>query len=261
MKGFICAVRTLTIIPLPGKEAEDLSMALTWFPLVGVILGLILYTTGRLWLLLPFSPWLTGGALLILLVQTWLTRGLHLDGLADWADSIGGFGREKRLAIMKDVSLGAFGVLALILAMIAKWLAFERLLASGSMAWVLAIMAISRTMLVELQIILPYARKDGKGMAGPFLKGASSRHRVVSHILTIAICLAFGPVGMGLFLFAWLITRLYGARIRNQFGGVTGDLLGTANEIVEITLLIICALPGEALVCYTGWGWLYVISR
>ena len=256
MKGLVSAIRTLTILPWPAKEEEDLSNALTWFPLVGLILGLILNLTGRFWLLLPISPWPAGGALLILGVQIWLTRGLHLDGLADWGDSIGGFGRERRLSIMKDVSLGAFGVLALILALMAKYLAFERLMSSGSLAWLLPIMAISRGMMVELQTTLPYARKDGEGMAGPFLKGASNRHRVISHMLTAAIGLVFGPVGLGLFFLAWLITKLYGTRIRNQFGGVTGDLLGTANEILEIFLLVLCALPANAMVCYTGWGWL-----
>ncbi|SPD75882.1 Cobalamin synthase [uncultured Desulfobacterium sp.] len=255
MKGFISAVRTLTIIPLPGKEDEDLSKAIPWFSLVGVILGLIIYAAGRLWLFLPISPWHAGGALLILILQTWLTRGLHLDGLADWADSIGGFERERRLAIMKDVSLGAFGVLALILALMAKWLLFERLLASGSFVWIIAIIAVSRGMLVELQVTLPYARKHGEGMAGAFINGASKRHRLISFILTFAICIAFGPVGIGLFFSAWLITRLYAARIRSQFGGITGDLLGTANEILEISQLALCALPGHAMVCYTGWGW------
>ena len=256
MRGLISAVRTLTIIPLPGKEGQDLSAALTWFPIVGLFLGFVLYLVGRLWLLFPSNPWLGGGALLILFIQTWLTRGLHLDGLADWADSIGGFDKERRLAIMKDVSLGAFGVVALILVMMAKWLCLERLLEAGSLSWVMAIMAISRTMLVELQVILPYARKEGQGMAGPFLRNASGRHRVVSHMLTVAICLAFGPFGLGLLVFAWLMTRLYGARMRGQFGGITGDLLGAANELIETCLLVICALPGNSVASYIGWAWL-----
>ncbi len=257
MKGFVSAVRTLTIIPIPGDESEALSDSLPWFPVVGLILGLILWGAGSLWNLLPFSPWSAGGALLLLAFETFLTRGLHLDGLADWADSIGGSHREKRLAIMKDVSLGAFGVLILILALMAKWLAFERLLSSGAIVWVLVVVTVSRGMLVELHITLPSARA-GEGMAGPFVEGASNKHRFVSHILTLGLCFLFGPLGVALFALAWLMIILFGARCKKQFGGITGDLLGTANEMVEIVLLMICALPGQNILCYTGWGWVFL---
>ncbi len=253
MKGFISAVRTLTIIPIPGQEGQKLSAALPWFPVVGLILGLVLYAAGRLWMLLPDTQWLAGGALLLVAVEIWLTRGLHLDGLADWADSIGGFGREKRLAIMKDVSLGTFGVLALILALTAKWLAIQKILSSGSLILLPIILAVSRGMLVELQLTLPYARAEG-GMAGPFAEGASNKHRGAAHILTLGICLAIGPMGLALFVIAWLTARLLGARWKKQFGGFTGDLLGTTNEITEILLLTLCALPGKNIHAYLGWG-------
>jgi adenosylcobinamide-GDP ribazoletransferase len=256
IRTFIAALRTLTVIPWPGKEIRELSSSLPWFPVVGFILGLILYGTGHMWMLLPFSQWTAGGALLLVAVEIWLTRGLHLDGLADWADSFGGFEREQRLAIMKDVSLGAFGVMALVLALMAKWVAFERLLSSDSIVWLLAIFTISRCMLVELIVTLPYARASD-GMAGPFVKGASRRHRLASHVLSLGLCLFFGPLALAFYGLAWLITRLFRARCLKQFGGITGDLLGTANEMVEISLVMICALSGKGILCYTGWGWVF----
>ncbi len=256
-KGMITAFRTLTAISLPGEESEDLSLSLPWFPFVGLILGLILYAIARVWVMLPFSEWWAAAALLILVCEILLTRGLHLDGLADWADSIGGFRqREKRLAIMKDANLGAFGVLALIIALMAKWLALERILASGAFIWFLVIFSLSRNMMVELITTLPYAREK-EGMARSFVKGASPRHRFVSHIISLALCLLFGPVGLVFFVLAGLVTWLFRRLCRNQFGGITGDLLGTANEMVEIGLLIICALPGEKMRYYTGWAWVF----
>ncbi len=253
MKGFISAIRTLTNIPLPGEESVNLSAALPWFPIVGLILGLVLYMVGYVWNLVPISPWSSGGALLIVGIEIWLTRGLHLDGLGDWADSMGSFDRDRRLAIMKDVSLGTFGVLALILAIMAKWLAFDRMLSSGTLILVPVIWVVSRGMLVELQMSLPSARA-GEGMAGPFVEGASNTHRLVSHILTLGICLVFGPVGLALFILAWVMTKIFGARCRKKFGGITGDLLGTANEMTVILLLVICALPGQRILCYIGWA-------
>jgi len=257
IKGLISATRTLTIINLPGDEGEALSNSLPWFPVVGAILGLILYGTGWMWSFLPFKQWPSGGALVLVFLGTWLTRGLHLDGLADWADSIGGFHREKRLEIMKDVSLGAFGVLALILCLMAKWICLGRLLSSGAVVWVVAIMSVSRAVLVDLITTLPSARA-GKGMAGPFVRGASNKHRSVSRLLSLVLCFLFGPAGLVLFALAWLAARIFGVRCRRQFGGITGDLLGTANEMVEIFLLFICALPGEKILCYTGWGWVFM---
>jgi len=257
IRGLGSALKTLTAIPWPWKESKDLAASLSWSPVIGLLLGLILYGTSLIWILLPFKQWPAGAALVMIGLGIWLTRGLHYDGLADWADSIGGFlHREKRLAIMKDVSLGSFGVLALFLALAAKWVAFERILSSGSIIWILAIFILSRNMMVELICTLPYARNE-EGMGGPFVKGASPKNRLISHLISIILCLPFGPLALGLFAAAWLQTWLFGLRVKSRFGGITGDLLGTANEMVEVTLLMICALPGESILCYTGWTWIF----
>ena len=108
MKGLSSAIRTLTMIPCAVCEGEKLSDSLYWFVAVGSGLGLALFAYGSLWQWVLPTPWPLGGAVLLVALEVFLTRGLHLDGVADWADSIGGFGREKRLAIMKDVSVGAF---------------------------------------------------------------------------------------------------------------------------------------------------------
>lgn len=257
MKGLSAAFKTLTVIPFPGKESADLARSLPWFPVVGFVLGGITYGIGHVLMSLPFFGWEAGAALFMVGAEIFLTRGLHLDGLADWADSIGGFRqKEKRLEIMKDMKMGAFGVLALILALMAKWVAFERCLVSGSAVWIPAIFALSRGMLVELSTTIPYARTED-GMAKPFVSGSSSSHRAISHLLCAGFCLLFGPVGVGFFVLAWLITLFWGFRCRYSFGGVTGDLLGAANEIIEISLLWICVLAGTSLASHTGWGWVF----
>jgi len=258
MKGFVSAIRTLTSFPVTGREGEEIASSIPWFPVVGLALGLILFGIGHVCTLFPFGRWDAGGALLMVGAGIWLTRGLHLDGLADWADSIGGYyDRDKRLAIMKDVYLGAFGVLALILVLTAKWIAFERLLSSGTLIWIPVVFVISRGMMAELITTLPYARKIDQGMAGPFIEGASGRHRLISLFLSLVFTLPFGPLGPVFFGLAALMTWLFKRRCRYRFGGITGDLLGTANEMVEVSLLFICALPGKSILCYTGWTWLF----
>jgi adenosylcobinamide-GDP ribazoletransferase len=257
LKGFGTALKTLTLIPWRREEREHFAPSLPWFPIVGLLLGLIIYGISLLWQVLPFREWSAGIALLLVTTEICLTRGLHVDGLADWADSIGGFvQREKRLAIMKDVSTGVFGVLALIIALLAKWIALERLYSFGSIIWVLVIFSVSRDMMVELITTLPYAR-TGKGMAKAFIKDASPKHRLASHAISFFVCLPFGPLGIAFFALGWLQTWVFGLRCRHRFGGITGDLLGTANEMVGVCLLMIAALPGENILHYTGWDWLY----
>ncbi|HEJ83120.1 MAG TPA: adenosylcobinamide-GDP ribazoletransferase, partial [Desulfobacteraceae bacterium] len=149
LNGLGTALKTLTAMPWPGRDGDDFATSLPWFPVVGLLLGAILYALSLPWELLPVAPWPSGVALLLTAADVCLTRGLHLDGLADWADSVGGLvGREKRLAIMKDTALGTFGGLALILALLAKWIAFERLISCGNAVSLIPVFIISRTMMV-----------------------------------------------------------------------------------------------------------------
>ena len=255
--GLGTALETLTLIPWPWKRGNDFPAAIPWFPVIGFFLGLVLYGAGLAWGLSPFTAWPAGGALVMVGAEIFFTRGLHLDGLADWADSIGGGEqKEKRLAIMKDVSLGTFGVLALFVSLSAKWIALERLMSSGSIIWVPAIFVLSRDMMAELVTTLPYARRE-TGMARVFVARASPAHRLASHGISLGLLLPFGPLGLAFFALGWIETRLFAIRCRHEFGGITGDLLGTANEMVAVSLLMICALPGESILCYTGWAWVF----
>jgi len=256
LKGLGTALKTLTAIPWSGTESEDFAAALPWFPVIGLLIGGILYGITLSCTHLPLSPWPAGIALLLVVADICLTRGLHLDGVADWADSLGGlFHREKRLSIMKDSSLGTFGVLALIVTLLLKWIAFERLISLGSAVWIPPIFILSRDMMVELMTTLPYARAE-EGMGRPFVVQATLRHRILSHGLTLVMGICLGPFFLILFCLSWLETVCFGRRCRDVFGGITGDLLGTANEMVEITLLMICAFPGKSLNGLTGWVWI-----
>ncbi len=256
IRGFINAIRTLTIISVPGDESRDLSSSLPWFPVVGLALGLILLFMGVIWAKIFVPGWPEGGAIILLTAGIIITGGLHLDGLADWADAIGGGQkRENRLLILKDSHLGTFGVLALIIVLLVKWVALKRLLSFGSKIWLLPVFIISRDKMVELITTLPYAR-SGDGMARPFVDGASPNQRIWAHAISIFFCLCFGPAGLALFGAGWIMAGLSGVLYQRWFGGITGDLLGTTNEMVESSLLMLCALSGGLILDYSGWSWL-----
>jgi len=250
MRGLISALRTLSRIPCPGRDSDSLADALPYFPWIGALLGLLTLAIYMLFsLLLPDG--LIASALAVLFLA-WLTRGLHLDGLADASDALGGgYTIERRLAIMKDPHVGAFGVLALVGALLLKTAAFFGigllLIGPGPLPKRLLIglilpFIVSRTVQVWLCTSLPYARATG-GTAGPFVAGARWIHLAVALAGALILCALIHPVAGPLLLAFGLILGLGLRRFfRIRFGGITGDLLGATNEIVEVSGLILYAI-------------------
>jgi cobalamin synthase len=110
-------------------------------------------------------------AVLVVALSAWVTRGLHLDGLADFADGLGGGStREEALRIMRDPAVGAFGVIALVLVLVVKIAAVDAL--PSAEALVLA-PALARWTAVPMGVFLPYAR-EGQGL-GAALTGDAGR--------------------------------------------------------------------------------------
>jgi adenosylcobinamide-GDP ribazoletransferase len=181
-----------------------------------------------------------------------LTGGLHLDGLADWADALGASrDREVRLAVMKDPRVGSFGVIALFLMIAAKWTALERILEAGSAAYIPLALIAPRWLMAELSCKLPSARA-GIGTAAPFILGATRGRRITAGGLGLGLCLPWGLIGAGFFGLAWAAGLIWSGHCRRGFGGITGDLLGACGEIVEVVLLFaICFLPTEPVLWYT----------
>lgn len=243
MRGLITAIRTLTRLPIPGQDCDPFARSLPFFPLVGALLGLLLAAVA-LWFA-SYWQWTLGAGVAAALLAVWLTRGLHLDGLGDVADALGGgYTPERRLAIMKDPHLGAFGVMAIVGVLLIKTAAYERLAAYQAWRWMVLPSVLARTMLVALAVSLPYARREG-GTARGFVQGARAAHLLaalgLAAVLSVVIAGATGVVLLGLSLAATLGLRAW---MRRHFGGVTGDLLGMANEVLEAGVLV--ALAGAA---------------
>ncbi|UCG11277.1 MAG: adenosylcobinamide-GDP ribazoletransferase [Deltaproteobacteria bacterium] len=257
LQGLVTAFRTLTIFPVPGQDAPKHSGSLPFFPLVGLALGFLLWAISLIDRVISGGDWPMGVAGIMLLASVISTRSLHLDGLADLADAVGGgWDRARRLEIMKDSRLGVFGAVAIIITLLCKWVAFTRLVAVGSTIWVVLIFMVSRAMQVNLAVRLDYARSEG-GTAASFVRQASGYHRAAAFAITLVAALVFGILGLVALTVAELITWLYGGWCRKNIGGITGDLLGAGNEIVETVLLLLAAAPGSLLLGYTGWSWVF----
>jgi cobalamin synthase len=138
------AIRTLTIIPIPGKDPERKFLALPWFPLIGAGIGLLHVSGNYLFTLLPAkTPTLE--AVFLCALNYIITGALHLDGLADTADAFGTLRtREKTLLILKDPHMGTFGVAALVFAILWRTLVYQLLIDQNGLFWIVYAMVFSR---------------------------------------------------------------------------------------------------------------------
>lgn len=238
LRGFSTAVRTLTLLPFPGKNAENFADSLSYFPIIGAFIGGCVSVA--IWLMTDFVHWTAGGAMLGVLLCTCLTRGLHLDGLADATDGwLGGQTRDQKLTIMKDPHRGTFGVAAIVLVLGLKAVALLQLGMLAQWFWIPIPFVLSRLVVVLLAVTLPYARSEG-GKAELFVKNGQPMHFVVASIFTVIICMsAMGLAGLIAFLLALALGYSIRHCLRIAFDGVTGDLLGLSNELIECALLFI----------------------
>jgi adenosylcobinamide-GDP ribazoletransferase len=252
--GFVTAFRTLTILPVPGRDTERFENALPWFPVVGLVLGGILYALAMVLDVATLYMWPIGVAFGLICADAVLTRGLHLDGVADVADALGAIrDRPKALSIMKDPRVGTFGVVALLLITLGKLLALARIVQNGDAAWIVLAFTVSRTAIVDWSVSLPYARPEG-GMAGGFVEGARGIHRFGAFMICLIVCGGIaGPIGLGVVLIGWIVSALYKRWARLKFGGITGDLLGAGTELVTLAILLFGAAWGFTAASWMGW--------
>ncbi len=230
------ALSFLTRIPVDGPEDVPLARAATVFPLIGAGVGLasgLAYVVAH-WIGLEF--WLSAVfAVLVLMVAT---GALHEDGLADVADGLGVHGeRERRLEVMRDSRIGAFGVIALVLSLTARIGALALIAKPGLV--LLALIgagALSRSLIVVAMRMMPPAREDGLGAGAGTPDFAET---IVALIIGVAFTIAM------LFPWAWILGLLYAGVAaglmaliaRRAFGGQTGDVLGAIQVIAEIGVL------------------------
>lgn len=264
---WVTALRTLTVFPVPGKEARNPAGALPWFPVVGLLIGFLLWSAS--WCLLRILPqWPEATALLLFILLLVSTGALHLDGLGDVADAIGSrASREKALAIMKDPRVGSFGALALLLAGLGYWLVFTRLTAlaleSGcpSLHWI-AFPALSRLAMVHWSVQLPYARSEG-GTGAPFIDAAGPRHARAAWIIALfATLVLLGPAALFWLGFTGIGIAIGAIFFRRRYGGITGDMLGAGGVCIELASFFLAAAFITHFPWYKVWeaprAWLLV---
>ena len=250
------AIRFLTIFPIASfplsnnnnqDEEEDLeenfANSMAFFPLVGMLIGVLLVILRRIFYYLPVSPLV--GDTLILIVWIWLSGGLHLDGFADSVDGfLGGHDKEEILKIMKDSSTGAKGVVALVSLLLLKFVLLIETPLFLKDAVLFFTPTIGRwSMVIAAFIGKPARLKNSMGklfmdyVGWRELAFASLTMSVIGILLFRLYFLHLVIIGIGIVL---LILKYCQKRI----GGISGDILGAINEIVEVSILLTVCILG-----------------
>lgn len=271
------AFQFLTRLPVKAEidfSPDLLKRSASYYPLVGVVIGIIVWGFAALTsMVLPPLPC----AILTLVVWVWLTGGLHLDGWMDAADALFSYrSRERMLEIMKDSRVGAMGVIACVLLLMLKASLLYTVLVERNVSGLLLLpMVWSRWFMVHAMKRWPKARNDD-GLAARFADMSGGRVGLaVFWAVLVTLSAAVGqyllaglatatrgtgnlslagsylqpflsyseslPISLG---FVFLPVLAYGVgtftanRINRRLGGLTGDIYGTLNELLETVLLL-----------------------
>lgn len=225
------ALMLLTRLPAGRLKGAvpGLEQAIWAYPLVGLILGTLSFIIhslcGAIGLPSIVCAWAALGGLAL------MTGGLHFDGLADFADGIGG-GQNKAhsLDIMRDSRIGSYGVLALLITT-GLWTSSVASVAAGpSLASWMFIAVSSRVAMAAVAILQPPARNDG---LGSLASGAGAVHLLPGLIL-IGILAGFDPKQSAIAIVVISATAFSTAAMaQRKIGGQTGDVLGAVQFISE----------------------------
>ncbi len=236
------ALQFLSSLPirLPGMPAaEELGRSLLFYPLVGLLFGVILWALN---IALAGAPLLLHAALL-LTVWVLISGALHLDGLADSADAwLGGFGdRERTLTIMKDPRSGPIAVVTLVLVLLLKYAALLALIEKQQGMALIIVPLIGRAALLGLFLTTTYVRAGGLGQALADHLPRKTGWRVLAVSSVVCVLIAGFNAVVALLLSVVVFIWLRHLMVR-RLGGTTGDTAGALLELLEMSVLVGLAL-------------------
>lgn len=255
VSGFLVAFSLYSAIPVPQVNWEKKTMrwALSFLPLVGLVIG------GLEWLWYRFCVAFGASAVLYAIVATLLplivSGGIHLDGVCDTCDALCSFGdREKRLAILKDSHVGAFGPLWMVAFLLAEVACFAQAYETPQfLPLMLFGFAAARAAGGAKIVTMPCAKDSG--LAHLFAENSDKKAvAVVLAAQALVYLTAAGvaqhavphgiPAGTAALLLLLVWYFVHDRLCRRIFGGITGDLAGFFISTAELLLLAVAAFGG-----------------
>jgi len=240
-QAFWLAVGFLTRIPMLVRidySQRLMNQSSAYFPLVGLLLGII-YSLAYFGFTLMTSPLVS--VIVVVILHLFITGAFHEDGLADSVDALGGgYTVEKRLEIMKDSRIGTYGTVALVMALMLK----VALLTEADLIWLALLVApaISRLTPLLLMATMTYVTDPDKSKSKPVADSFSRARLLTASAFVLVLCAAMSfwqPfLVTGTLAAVLLVALLWGAYLRSQLGGYTGDALGASVVFSELVLLM-----------------------
>ncbi len=236
----LAALQFLTIIPVKRRfSAGQLGRSTVYFPVVGLIIGLILAALNYL-LSLVLPPNVVNALLVVSLVV--LSGGLHLDGLADTCDGLAKQGTPaERRRVMHDSRVGGFGVIGIALVLLVKYISLNSLPPSLMTFSLIIAPVISRWAMVYAIFAYPYGRASGLGKA--FKRATGWQELVIATLIALVLTAGLLKLaGVVVLFLVWLLTMAVAVYLKRKFAGLTGDTYGAINEVAESTVFIFLSL-------------------
>lgn len=233
--------RALPFLTVFGGASSPGSDAVLWFPVVGTLVGL---AVGGVWVGAGHAWPVVVAAAVAVTADALLTGGLHFDGLADTGDGLlPALPTDRRLAVMADPQVGAFGAITLLIVVLLRFAAFA---AGPAKVWIVAALWCgSRTAAAVVLLAGRYARPGG--LASAFRTGDSSRARLVivaavGIVVSVALAIVDRPVhGLAALSAEVAVLAALTALAYRRLGGYTGDVLGAGIVLGETAGLLVWA--------------------
>jgi adenosylcobinamide-GDP ribazoletransferase len=174
----------------------------------------------------------------VLVYLVLITGCLHEDGLADVADSMGGWSREQRLAILHDHRIGSYGASALVLSLLSRGVLLAKLPLEHFIAYMVSAHVLCRWSMLPLSYYLPPAR-ESEGQGARIARLTSVASLIAGSIFTIAtVAVTLRKAAIAPVLAAIVVPLLSSWFYMRKFGGVTGDCFGATNQLTEIAVYL-----------------------
>lgn len=243
MKALVLMIQFMTRYPIPLQiefTAERFVQGMKWMPLVGLLAALPAaagFALADVW----FGREVAAIFAVLLLIT--VTGGLHLDGIADTADGLFSYrSRERMLEIMRDSTLGANGVIALVLTILLKYIFLQGIPAAGALLAVLITPVLGRMALTWHSAVARYAREE-RGI-GDYVNQTGLAQAAAASVLSLFLVTAillFSGMATRLAVVVTLLLHLppiavavgFAAYLTRRLGGITGDTIGASIELAE----------------------------
>ncbi len=248
LKNLSLAIRFLTIFPLPAFSfksgqnkveeisGKNLAQSMTFFPLVGLLIGIFLLISRKVFLYCSLPPLVSDA--LILIIWIWLSGGLHLDGFTDSIDGFaGGKNKEEILAIMHDGAAGAKGILALFSLLLLKYILLVESFPLHKDALLLFTPVVGRWSMV-MSAFLGKPAHSNRSLGKLFMDNLSWKEFFLATLIMGGIGFLILGFSFLYFILAGVVIVLLGLSYsQKRIGGINGDIIGAINEIVELFAL------------------------